>query len=158
MRISFIAIIFLISGCTARESDNQDAGQAQQTEDPPVMLADFQFTDIDGNTFSAEKYRGKRVFMHFWATWCRPCIQEMPSIAEMINRTDNIHFIFPSDEDLAKIRRFKEQNDFPFNYVQLKGGFQQVGISTLPTTYLFDENGQLSEVIIGAKNWDDEEF
>lgn len=128
------------------------------TEDPPVItLADFQFSDLQGNTFSAEEYRGQPVFMHFWATWCRPCIQEMPAIARVIAKMENVHFVFPSDEQIKKIMKFRNSHDFLFNYLQLTSGFEQAGVSTLPTTYLFNSKGELHEVIVGARNWDTEE-
>jgi thiol-disulfide isomerase/thioredoxin len=155
MKNLLILTIFLF-GCT-KSQDSEKNVQGVQKEDPPVIkLADFEFTDLEGNTFSAEKYKGKPVFMHFWATWCRPCIQEMPGIADVMAKTEDVQFIFPSDEQLSKIKKFKNSKDFFFNYLQLTSGFEQIGVSSLPTTYLFNSNGELIEVVVGARNWDSE--
>jgi thiol-disulfide isomerase/thioredoxin len=156
MKYLLILIIFC-SGCTIKNQSSEKNVQIVQNEDPPVIkLADFEFTDLEGNTFSAEKYKGKPVFMHFWATWCRPCIQEMPGIARVMSKAKDVQFVFPSDEQLSKIKKFKNSKDFFFNYLQLTSGFEQIGVSSLPTTYFFNSDGELIEVVVGAKNWDSE--
>lgn len=161
---AFFLIIFLFS-CTASTSDstNEENGVDNEeniadNDDPQALtLADLQFTDLDNNTFSGEKYVGKPVFVHFWATWCRPCIVEMPTIEDVMTEFDDITYVFPSDEKIKDIRKFKNSREFPFNYVQLKSGFQHVGVSTLPTTYLFDKEGKLQGAIVGAQDWTSEE-
>lgn len=154
---NFFALIIFFFGCTKSPNSEKNVQSVQNNDSSVIKLADIEFTDLEGNTFSAEKYKGKPVFMHFWATWCRPCIQEMPGIADIIKKAEDVQFIFPSDEQISKIRKFKNSKDFGFNYLQLTSGFEQVGVSSLPTTYFFNSNGELIKIIVGARDWTSEE-
>ena len=98
--------------------------------------------------------------VNYWATWCAPCIEEMPSIkrAEEILEEFGYTFLLVSDETVDKISKFKNKWNFDFNFVKSTKSFETIGIYAMPTSYIFDENGKLVETIVGAIEWDSEEM
>lgn len=145
-------ILFLYSGCNPGNGNNREEGLQE------IVLADLHFSDLEGNVFTGEKFLGKPVFVHFWATWCRPCIKEMPEIEKVMGSVKDVTFIFPSDESLTLITSFKNKNDYPFEYLQLTSGFNTISVAALPTTYIFDKNGKLTKKIVGSKSWNEKKM
>ena len=116
--------------------------------------------DLDGKSINLEDYRGQVVFLNFWATWCKPCISEMPAIDRLIDMLDEDEFIFlaASDESLEKIQKFATKYPHEFKYVKLRTNIYQLGLSVLPTTFIINKDGEIIERIIGAREWDSEEM
>ncbi len=109
---------------------------------------------LEGQTINMDEFKGKRVFVNFWATWCKPCIQEMPTIAkaqELVG-SENVVFLFPSNESADLILEFKERRNFDFNYVQVQN-FEALNIQALPTTMIFNESGDLIFSEMGFRDW-----
>lgn len=114
--------------------------------------------DLKGKAIDMKQYQGKTLFLNFWATWCKPCLQEMPSIKsaiEILNDKD-IVFLFASDETAEQIENFNSKNEYNFNYVRAEN-MEELGIMALPTTYIFDKNGTLVFNEIGFRKWDEKE-
>jgi thiol-disulfide isomerase/thioredoxin len=103
------------------------------------------------------QYQGKTLFINFWATWCRPCIEEMPSIqgAMEIMKNENIEFLFATDETREQVEKFRQRYNFPFQYVQTES-YQSYGIMVLPTTFIFNKEGKLVFSETGYRKWDNE--
>lgn len=151
----------LICGCSVK--NDQEAADQHETNaetQKTLSITDLQLVDLNGNEVSESYLLEKPVFVHFWATWCRPCIKEMPGLQKTINKLKTegieVHFLFPSNESLSKIKKFKQGNEYTFDYYQLTSGFEQIGIHVLPTTLLFNKEGELVDTIIGAQEWDNE--
>lgn len=120
----------------------------------PSDLEKIKLKTLDGKTMSMGDFKGKTVFVNFWATWCKPCIQEMPTIAkaqELLNDR-NVVFLFPSNESVDLITGFKERRDFEFNYVQLQN-MEALNIQALPTTMIFNTEGELIFSEMGLRDW-----
>ncbi len=118
------------------------------------------FQTLDGRGFDIELFEGQKVFVNFWATWCAPCIREIPSInraAEALE-AEGYTFIFASDEDTETIDNFLYEREFPGNFVKLNGYFATYGIGAVPSSWLVDENGDVATVWAGAYEWDSEEM
>jgi len=118
------------------------------------------FQTLDGRGFDIELFEGEKVFVNFWATWCAPCIREIPSInraAEALE-AEGYTFIFASDEDTDTINDFLYEREFPGNFVKLNGYFATYGIGAVPSSWLVDENGEVATVWAGAFEWDSEEM
>ena len=111
---------------------------------------------LDDQSIDLASYKGKTIFLNFWATWCKPCITEMPSIerAKQILSKENIVFLAASDESFDKIRKFKEKHEFTFLFVRLESGLETLNIYSLPTTFVFSPEGELVINEVGAKAWD----
>ena len=112
--------------------------------------------ELDGGPVDMGKYNGKTVFVNFWATWCKPCLQEMPSIQRMMEKVkeENIVFLFASDETAEQVENFKARNQYPFHFVLLKNS-EELNIMALPTTFIFNPNGELVFSEMGVREWDD---
>ena len=118
------------------------------------------YEDLDGNPIALSDFKGKRVLLNFWATWCRPCIEEMPSLikAKEVLEKENYIFLLATDQPIKTIKSFKEKKNFDFNYVKLNGAFAQLGIKALPVTFIYNENGDKVDQISGAVEWDSQEM
>ena len=112
--------------------------------------------NLDDQTIDLATYKGKTIFLNFWATWCKPCITEMPSIerAKQILSNENFVFLAASDESFDKIRKFKEKHEVTFLFVRLESGLESQNIYSLPTTFVFSPEGELVINEVGAKVWD----
>ncbi|MBS1977880.1 MAG: TlpA family protein disulfide reductase [Bacteroidetes bacterium] len=111
-------------------------------------------TELNGDQIDLTDYKGQTVFINFWATWCGPCIKEMPTIdkAQIALKDKGVVFLIASDEEPAEIKEFMENRPFNFHYVQLTN-MEELKIPALPTTYIFDEAGKLKFSETGTRDW-----
>ena len=141
IRFTFLFLIIL-AGCSP---------SGKETE---LRLEDIRLTDLEGNAIDVSQFKDKAVLVNFWATWCKPCLQEMPSLAATQNRFKDqpIVFLFASNETTEQINRFKNKQKFEFNYLHL-GNLEALNIQALPTTFIFDQTGELRFSEIGFRDW-----
>lgn len=129
----------------------------QASSEPPSDTSkdSIELADLNGQPVAWESFRGKAVFLNLWATWCKPCIVEMPSIERASQQLadSNIVFIAASDESLDKIRVFRDRGKYTFTFLQLKSGFESLGVYGLPTTILFNAKGNRISTETGARDW-----
>jgi len=121
-------------------------------------LGKISLTGLDQQPIELEKYKGKTVFINFWATWCKPCIQEMPAIANVQNilRNEEIVFLLASNESIEQIEEFRINHDYKFNYARIENS-EELNIQALPTTFIFSPGGTLVFSEPGDRKWDDTE-
>lgn len=145
----FLAVLIGIWGCTAPETDAAVPEEKRPIEKP--ML-----TDLAGKSIDLAQFEGKTIFLNFWATWCKPCIYEMPSIkrAQDSLAKRGIIFLLASDESFDEIREFQKNNAYNFNYARVMN-LEELGLQGLPTTYIFNPAGELVFSEIGFRKWDD---
>lgn len=103
---------------------------------------------LDGDRTSLREFEGKTIFLNFWATWCPPCIAEMPNIQDLyedLSNEENIVFVMLSlDEDPEKARSFMERKEFTMPVYFLTGRQPGVYNSTVvPTTYIISPDGDI---------------
>ncbi|WP_010418274.1 TlpA disulfide reductase family protein [Anaerophaga thermohalophila] len=105
---------------------------------------------------SLENFKGKPLFVNFWATWCPPCVAEMPSIQRLYDEyKDKVAFILISNENAAVINRFIEKNEYSMPVYSLLSNVPAVfETSTIPSTYLVSPSGRLLISKTGAAKWD----
>ena len=103
---------------------------------------DFVLEDEFGDRVHFENFKGKTVFINFWATWCPPCIAEMPDIHRLYEETnEQVEFVMISvDQNESKAKIFVENKSFDFPIYFLRSGLPS-GYNTrsIPTTYLIDK-------------------
>ncbi|HEU0276968.1 MAG TPA: TlpA disulfide reductase family protein [Rhodanobacteraceae bacterium] len=110
---------------------------------------------LDGKTFNLAAERGKWVIVNFWATWCVPCLAEMPAISKYVSTHKNVIAIGLANqpEPVADVEKFARKHpvDYPLAYVgaQPPAGFE---VAALPTTYLIAPDGRLAKRFIGPIN------
>jgi|TARA_B110000503_G_scaffold5273_1_gene7035 thiol-disulfide isomerase/thioredoxin len=117
------------------------------------------FVDLNDTKVDLTAYKGKKIVINYWATWCGPCIKEMPGLkrAEEILENHNYTFLLVSDETISKISAFKNNKNFDFTFLKSLKSNESLGIYSLPTSYIFDENGRKVETIVGTIAWDSEQ-
>ncbi len=143
-----------ISGC--QNSTKEDDSATNEEENLPEKLVDrIKLIDLEGNNVPLESFRGKTVFLNFWATWCRPCLAEMPDIdkASKILEKENYVFLAASDEDLEKIKEFVAKFNYSFKIVQSSRSVFDLDIMALPTTMIIDKHGEIIYNEVGARDW-----
>lgn len=135
-----------------------DTGEQQPASNSSsqISIDKIKLMDLNGQPVDLTKYKGKTIFLNFWATWCRPCREEMPSIekAMEILKDESIAFFFASDESNQEIDEFKRTSKFNFNYVRTED-LADLNIMGLPTTFIFDADGKLVFSEMGYRKWDD---
>lgn len=166
-------------GLEEKETGSGLAGQARETvpadipetetaeaEDqaaalPPAL--DFELQDQFGNTHKLSDYKGKTVFLNFWATWCPPCKAEMPDIQKIYEtyekEGDDALIVLGvagpgtgQEQDEEGIKAFLEENGYTYPVVMDTTGelFMQYGVYSLPTTFMIDRDGNVFGYISGS--------
>ena len=115
--------------------------------------------DLNNNILEPKSLYGKKTIINYWATWCGPCIKEMPEIENAQKKLSKIYnFVLVSDENMDKILDFTTSREFDLNFFKSKKSNEIVGVSSLPTSFVFDEKGKKIKTIIGVTKWDSEEI
>jgi len=123
---------------------------------------DFDTLDLDGKVWSLSKLKGKVVFINFWATWCSPCREEMPSMQRLYTKLPKDKFemiaLFNNDKKPA-VRNFVSQLGLTFPILSDEHNFAgtKYGLTGLPETFIVDKQGVIREKIIGPAKWDSPE-
>ncbi len=115
------------------------------------------FTDLDGKVVQLEDYRGKVVFIDFWATWCGPCRMEMPHIEKLFKEfqgNDGIAFFGASNEEKGTVTGFLKKNEYSFPIVLVKaedarGLFK---VTSIPAGFVIDAEGVIRAHMIGTQS------
>jgi thiol-disulfide isomerase/thioredoxin len=135
------------------------SGPKTITEEKQVSLspADYQwsFTDMDGREFRLSDFGGKPVFLNFWATWCPPCIAEMPDIQDLYDTFgQQAAFILLSDEDPKVVQSFMQRKGFNIPVYQLRYSVPEVFASpSIPVTFVISAEGRIVIRKTGAAKW-----
>ncbi len=153
--------LLIVQACTP-SSQVVSGGQQEATIGIKVgeQAPDFTLVDLDGNSVTLSDFKGKVVFINFWATWCPPCRAEMPEIEAVYQEYKdkdvvvigvhlaNVIWFEPED----KIRQFVQQGGYNWTFVtdtsgEVSANYQIVGI---PTSFFIDREGIIQAVNIGA--------
>ncbi len=115
---------------------------------------DLKFTAIDGREVDVQKMKGKVVLIDFWATWCQPCVAELPKLKDAYAKLHDKGFEIVGislDQDKTALEKFIKENDMPWpQYFDGKGFESEIaanyGIFAIPTVWLVDKKGILREM------------
>jgi len=120
---------------------------------------DFDTVDLKGDVWSLSDLKGKVVFINFWATWCPPCREEMPSMQRLYDKMpkDKFEMIALYNNDKKQpVMNFVSQMRLTFPIWSDEHNFAgaKYGLTGLPETYIVDKNGIIREKFIGPAEWD----
>ena len=148
---------------TAEEASGETAADAR----PVIPAVDFELEDQYGNIHRLEDYRGKTIFLNFWATWCPPCKAEMPDIQKLYEKSSTegedavivLGVAAPnmgqegSEEEIAA---FMEEKGYTYPVLMDTEGelFASYGIMSFPTTFMIDRDGNVFGYVSGMLSAD----
>jgi thiol-disulfide isomerase/thioredoxin len=133
-------------------------------KDESYIIADFSMnlTNSKGEKVEMEELRGKVIFLNIWATWCPPCVAEMPGINKLYKdvEKDKVVFIMLSvDQDFQKAIDFHNRKGYDFEIYEAAGGLPQLYQSqSIPTTYVIDTSGKLVLTHMGMGDYNTKKF
>lgn len=125
----------------------------------PISPEDFSLASLDGTRQSLASFKGKIVLLSFWATWCGPCKEELPSVQALYKKLSDKGFVVVAvdiGEEKTKVAQFVKEHNLTFP-VLLDGDVavgSAFGASSIPTNYLLDRSGRIFARIIGFDGTD----
>lgn len=145
------------------EEGISEDGNLETMDSAPLGANDIRLMDENENVFSTESLRGKVVFINFWATWCPPCIKEMPSIYNLkksFDGNDDIVFLLIDvDGKMEKSKAFMEKNNFDLPVSIPNGNIPPTLLgNAIPTTVILDKKGDIAWRLEGGYDYDNPEI
>lgn len=117
-------------------------------------IPDLHLLDINGETRALADFRGRPLVINLWATWCGPCREEMPVLAEAQAHEQDIHFVFINQgESSAIVSRYLRTEGLTLNHVLLDApsrSLRLLGAQGMPATFFFDAQSNLVDVHTGV--------
>lgn len=155
-----------VSGALSSTETQEEATEAESEEEEEaaeevktIPAIDFTLKDQYGNTHTLSDYKGKTVFLNFWATWCSPCRAEMPDIQKLYEefQQEDVVILGVAAPNLGRekseegIKGFLEENGYTYPVVMDTDAeaFQAYGINSFPTTFMIDKDGNVFGYIPG---------
>lgn len=144
---------------SVQEEDYNDNGEVGKD---PLLAPDFTLKDQYGKVHTLSEYKGKIVFLNFWATWCPPCREEMPNIEEIYKKNNSnendlviLGVVMPNigrEGSVNNIKAFLKDKEYTFPVVFDEDGklMNDYFINAFPTTYIIGKDGRIVNFIPGA--------
>jgi cytochrome c biogenesis protein CcmG/thiol:disulfide interchange protein DsbE len=157
-----VVLSISIAGCEKPQEQSGTQGQSPFNKLPVAEVGkpapDFILQDTSGKTWKLSDLKGQVVFINFWATWCPPCREEMPSMQELygampMERFKMLTILSNDDPELAKTFVAKFGYTFPVLIDPFSETGQAYGLTGVPETYIVDKQGVLRQKYIGPRLW-----
>ena len=170
-----ILSIALLSACSMEQSSesgmnnmsNQTMTNTTSSKHPLVgkEASVFELKDMKGNTVKLSDYRGKKVYLKFWATWCGPCRQSMPELNKLVEEKDRDFEILTimapglqgekTEEEFVKWFDQQDYKSVPVLYNPDGSAFADYQVRSIPTEVFIDSHGKIGHVQLGVISNDD---
>ncbi len=163
--LSLLSLVVLMA-CGEEETKKTQAAQQQKQHTTVQQIAvgkdapDFTLQSMDGKEVKLSDFKGKKVYLKFWASWCGPCKKSMPELMELAAKPDRdfeiLTVIAPGIQGEKTVEQFpqwfQEQGykDIPVLYDTKATTFQAYQIRSIPTEYLIDSQGKIGKIQFGA--------
>jgi peroxiredoxin len=153
--VAALGLLLVGKAADAREHLLEAMGMAKV---PPKAAPDFTLPTTDGQQVSLQQYRGKVVFLNFWATWCIPCREEMPALERLHQtyQTQDLAILsidLKESADQVKVFFQKHSLSFPALLDQDGSVFRDYLVAGMPTTYLIGRDGTMLARGVGGRDW-----
>jgi len=155
MKGIYITLVAILCATLTQVAGSREL--AAYTAEPDKVV--FDLPDLKGQPHNLDAYRGRVVLVNFWASWCPPCVQEMPALEKLRKKLNEQPFeILAVNVGEAKYRVWKFVKLVNFNLPVLlderKHTFDAWGVSVLPTSFLLDKRGRVRYRVQGDAGWD----
>ena len=140
--------------------------KAPDPDNRPITTVDLetnilQFKDLEGNEFSLRDFEEKTLFINYWATWCNPCLAEMPAMVELYEQfkdNEDIVFLYLSKEDMDVIKNYipKDESLEKLPLYKVITDDELFKTRAIPTTFIVDKSGKILVEDVGSASWNDE--
>jgi peroxiredoxin len=160
--IAFVAVRFVMGAHETLARTRDGACTALEPDPLPAILRghptpDFRLPDANGKTVSLHDQLGHPVLLNFWATWCPPCVDEVPSLEDLARRlkgSDMRMLAVSVDDDWDKIRRFfAKGSDIGVVLDTSHDVPKKFGTEKFPETFLIDAAGRVRYYFINKRDW-----
>lgn len=152
-KIITICCFALLMACNSDSSKNSNSDDLDTHQNKSI------YVDLDNNEVDLSSFKGKKVLINYWATWCAPCIQKMPSLIKAQEQLKSeFVFLLVSDESIKRISRFKNRKSFNIKYLKSTVSLASLGVYSLPISYVYDKEGKQIKTIVGAVDWESNEM
>ena len=125
------------------------------SEQKALVDYNWRLTNANGNLIEFESYKGDVILLNYWATWCPPCVAEMPSMNELYEKYgETVTFLFVTNDSKENIVNYMKKNQytFPVYYIQ-ENAPPLLASQSLPTTFIIGKEGKIKVKKIGPANW-----
>ncbi len=141
-------VMLLLMACSSNSEKSRE-------KENGIGLNAISLVNLSGEEINMDDFKNKTVFINFWATWCKPCLQEMPGIerAQELLKDKDVVFLLASNESIEQIESFKANRRFNFEYVQVQN-MEALNIQAIPATFIFNPQGELIFSEVGFRVWD----
>jgi thiol-disulfide isomerase/thioredoxin len=165
--ILFLAMIFVPSAKALLQQGLMKIGflsPHRTSAGPPLKTTSgIKFRDTEGKVVDLGNLKGKIVFLNFWASWCPPCIAEIPAINKLYEKfkddADVVFILADADGNLIKSQKFMDGKKFRLPIYAVASQIPEALYQgSLPTTVVFDKQGHIAYNEIGAANYGDPRF
>ena len=157
--ISFVGIFFIYQYVQKKSSLPEHIQKNQNIENSKL-----EFYDLNTKTITLSSLIGKVVIINFWATWCTPCVEELPSLNNLAEYyPKDLTILAASNERTDDIKNFLmafpnfHVNFIPTN-INRKTMLTHFSIRAFPETYILNKKGQLAQKVIGPQKWDSDKW
>ncbi|MGA8854747.1 MAG: redoxin domain-containing protein [Christiangramia sp.] len=143
------------------QADQSESVSVNDIKKDPKANFNLKLRDPEGNIVPLSDLKGKVIFMNFWATWCPPCVAEMPSIDNLHEQMgDEVAFVMLSlDKNFEKAISYNEKKNYDLPIYQLAGQLPAMyRSSAIPTTFVIDADGNLALTHKGMADYDTDDF
>ncbi|MFZ4057323.1 MAG: TlpA family protein disulfide reductase [Ferruginibacter sp.] len=156
-------------GCNNESPKNNPEKEVAKVVEPEkakvaatVDLPTFNMIDLQKKPFALNDFKGKKVLVNLWATWCPPCRAEIPSLEKLYSKIDKnkVSFVLLSlDDNLEVAAEYAQKNKLSIPAFYPAQDLPKLfTVQSIPTTFIFDEKGTLIKSITGMENYDTQEF
>ncbi len=151
--------VLLATGIIKPDLPDKQTAVAEPAPDQPMAGAGLQLQTLNGETVDFASLHGQVVFLNIWATWCPPCVAEMPGIQKLYDKVDNekIAFVMLSvdDQGADHVRRWIERKGYTFPVYLLDGPLPRAFASnSIPTTFILSRAGEIVARHEGMADYD----